>query len=395
MGVPNRSRGARSRWGSFLTGLCLVMSLVLGCGGDGLTPTPLADEDTLYWDLNLSHHAVTLSMTAPYDTLTVRAVPRNVRGEPLLGLPTPQFTSADPEAIGVGANGQLVANAPSGQPVTVTATMTVGNLKHKDHLLVRVVPVDHPPRMATFSVQPVPPDSAKRAAMARINGAMPDTLRWRAVDSTGAPMESLFVSYRSSDTTVAWIEELSGRYVGYRPGRLRFYASAAVYGVALADTVDFRFGWPLISFVGVFPDSSGPTPRNRLSREEVAIATGGMVMWEATGADTTVHFDVSFENPSILGALTGTAAQRALEIYDAAALSPWGILACFVGDCTATGNFVLTPTYSDLFGSWVGLGVATRVFTAPGTYTYRSELNDAGGRIVVVDDREGMPGSGN
>ena len=56
----------------------------------------------LVGQLELNHHAVLLSTaTAPYDTLTLRATPRNVRGEPLPALAAPHYTSTDLEHVGV------------------------------------------------------------------------------------------------------------------------------------------------------------------------------------------------------------------------------------------------------------------------------------------------------
>src|SRR5690349_9594539 len=121
----------RFRWGHLALPLGLVSSV--GCQGDHLTPTTaLVDPAELYWSLELSHHAVTLSTTAPYDTLTVAATPKNYAGESLAG--TPVYTTTDPRAVVVTPTGVLIAVAPTVpfQPVVVYATMTIGNLKHSD-----------------------------------------------------------------------------------------------------------------------------------------------------------------------------------------------------------------------------------------------------------------------
>src|SRR5262245_35760185 len=36
----------------------LLLSLLSGCGSENLQPAPIAGSSDVYWDLNLSHHAV-------------------------------------------------------------------------------------------------------------------------------------------------------------------------------------------------------------------------------------------------------------------------------------------------------------------------------------------------
>ena len=45
--------------------VAVLLPFGMGCQGDHLTPPPPIDPAVLYWNLELSHHAVTLSTTAP------------------------------------------------------------------------------------------------------------------------------------------------------------------------------------------------------------------------------------------------------------------------------------------------------------------------------------------
>src|SRR6266511_3209162 len=60
----------------------LVLTLACG-GGDTLNPPPPIADSALYWSLDLNHHAATMALTAPYDTLQLVATPHNRHGEAL------------------------------------------------------------------------------------------------------------------------------------------------------------------------------------------------------------------------------------------------------------------------------------------------------------------------
>src|SRR5437867_1016649 len=99
--------GARLRWRHLVW--LMGLPLALGCQGEHLKPEPPAEPGELYWMLELNTHAVTMSTTAPYDTLSLTATPRNYQGAPLAGLPVPQYTSSDPTRVTVSPEGVLKA----------------------------------------------------------------------------------------------------------------------------------------------------------------------------------------------------------------------------------------------------------------------------------------------
>jgi len=391
-----RSRGLRL-WRRLVVLVVLaVLPLVPACQGDHLNPPPLVDPTVLYWDLALNHQAVTLSTTAPYDTLTLIATPRNQAGEALTGLPAPQYHSTDPGRVVVTADGILVAEQVTSDPVAVIATLTTDNLKHVDTVLVRVVDAPTPPVLGTFSIDPVPPDSAKYAM--RSSDVIPNSYLLNhlvhAADASGmsladvsvdfdpwdigftasVPIADLLVSFRSSDTTVAVINTRSigsgmqiFTLVGLRPGTTKLYASTTAFGVTKADTLSFRIGLPLVNQVtirdtlGIIP----PTP--------YTMGVGALIVW---GSRSLVS-DITFSDPTNVAAPMNA--------------SPYIAFVCFLIDsCTDTGNI----------SSFTGIPLVTltgagRTFTRPGTYDYQATVQDAsgnlrtfsGGRIVVVDER--------
>jgi hypothetical protein len=374
--------GVRLGWGRGIPLSLVVLALpfAFACGSDGLTPPPLADENTLYWDLQLSHHAVTLSTTAPFDTLSLVAIPRNHRGEPLTGLPAPQYTSSDLEHVLVTAKGVLVAVAPTSQLVVITATLTTGNLKHEDKVFVKVVDNPTPPVLASLSIHPVPPDSAKTTVMLSYGNGLDltSTLPVHATDSGGDSIPDLPVYFSSSDPSVAGIGENSGDVNAVQPGSVTFYGTTTAFGITKTDTLLYRIGWPLVSIVLV-NRAAGGMGGNTFVDAEIKVGVGAVVIWNGQLANASEPMDVTFDDP------TNVAALNAMPIssrFDRGSIQL--LILCYFSDCNGVGNFVLQPPPPD--AGLGGLGFAARGFPVPGTYDYHS-ANGAHGRIIVIDER--------
>lgn len=396
--MPNampRIRGAAGR--RFLA--VSSLSLVFGCSGDNLAPPKPIGADVLYWELELSHHAVTLSTTAPYDTFTVKATPRNLHDEELTGLPAPVYTSTNTERVLVSSEGTLVALAPTSSPVVVLATLTTDNLKHVDTVRVKVVDNPTPPVLETFSIHPVAPDSAKRSAVATnaianallrpdepgLFGGAERVVPVFANDTAGVPITGIVVSIRSSDTTIARFafnrnRDLNRTVRPLRPGSVTFYASTAAFGVTKADTLLYRVGWPLASQVVVSP-APGDLPGSMFSQGgrfagvEIRIGVGGIVMFfaDSTDAETAVTFDKT------AGVAGVEASSHMLDPDFLPFFCLWSVDGCSVG-----GNFVLSA--GTFFEGSNGL-LALRAFTEPGTYEFHDPRSGLGGRIIVIDER--------
>ncbi len=356
--------------------LAFPFASLLACAGDGLNPPSLADERDLYWKLELNHQAVTLSTTAPYDTLTLMATPRNVHGEALTGLPAAKYTSADAERVGVTADGRLVAGV-AGAPVWVVSNIIFGNLRHSDSVFVRVVENALPPVLTSFSIDPEAPDSAKSAVVV---SAPHDTLRVHAADADGVGIPDLLTSFRTSNPDVAEIHPTRGIVTGKRVGTVDFYASATLFGVRKTDTLPYRIGMPVFNSVTVEPPKAGIRSDYAFLPYEVTIGTGGVVTWgqPALPNDTIADVDVIFGDtdlPNVLAANVFPNAILGLAVF--CGLSFPGI----IDYCHTPGNFIIPATGTPIFPS------RARVFQAPGVYEYHSTLHGIGGRVVVVDER--------
>ncbi len=407
MPMPTVSRAARR----FLP-WAFALPLALACMGETFDPPSLPDQNALYWDLHLNHHAVTLSTTAPYDTLTLVATPRNIREEPLADLPAPQWVSQDPERVQVTSEGVLVAVAPTppGTQVKVTATLTAGNLKHTDYVFVRVVANPAPPVLATFSVHPLSPDSAKIAAVRSGEPELRYQLPVRATDITGAPMTDLVVSFRlvGADTDISEgslgtgpvhfnelveLTELTGGVNGKLPGTVNIAAEATAFGVTKADTLPFRIGLPITSrfVVEARPDGM---PGSILLERELKVGVGAVVFWQAGAGDTRADIDITFTDPTHVAAFptsplymspnTSNAGMGGIQVIcDLFTL----ILPAGATDCTGSGSFVL-PSVVNPVTQKALLGVGARLFPVPGIYDFHSTLQGVSGRIIVVDERE-------
>ncbi len=355
---------ARSIWrrGVALGGM---LAFAWGCGSDGLeAPTQVAP-DQLYWDLQLNHRAALLSTVAPYDTLTLIAIARNANGVSIAMPEAPTFTSGNVKRAIVTPEGVLRALSAGVEPAWIVARLTVGNLTHIDSLEVRVVDDVVPPVLTEFSIQPIAPDSAKWGGGPF--SPFPSTVPLRATDASGVPLADLPVYYRSSDTTIATVDRNNGTIIGGRPGSVTLDASTTAFGVAKADALTYRIGWPIFEIINYqpIPTSSGENINGFLPAT-VTIGVGGMVQWGASEM-----LDVVFEDPTDLPSVARPSTYAVLPgLFDSAFCEANSY------DCGG-GDLSLSPTQS----------LGYRVFSAPGVYEIRSVQSGASGRVVVVDER--------
>lgn len=366
---------------NLLCTIVVALPAVSACDSDSLKPRPAQTaDDELYWRLELNHHAVTLAMAEPYDTLQLVATPRNYRDETIAAAARPRYISRDVSQVEVTLDGMIVAIKPGSQSVPVVATLTVDGLTHMDSVFVKVADVAGPPTLATFSIDPLPPDSAKVASAIPGVPSPVDTLIATITDTHGTAFSALIpdgvpVAFRSSDTALAKITATTGEVTGVQPGVVTFYATTTVFGTRKADTLDYRLGWPLHLIIQVVPAARGPA-RNIFLESDVTIGVGGAVVWNASLADTTYPVDITFADPTQVAMFSGSPV--------ASILAGSSFLYCLFYSCTDGGNLLLMPAKLGTFP--IGLGFAARVFPTAGVYDYHSANNGTSGRITVVRD---------
>lgn len=360
----------RNAWRSLRPLPCIV---ALACSAENVDPPPTMDTDAIFWTLELNHHAVTMSTVEPYDTLTLEATPRNYRGEILHGLGAPRYVSGDLAKVHVTPEGVVVALGHTG-PIVVTATLTANDVTHTDSVTIVVDDLASPPKLKTFSVQPVAPDSAKSGP------GLPAYLPLRAADSNDVPLAMAYgfndgypVFYRTSDPSIATIGG-DGSIAGNRLGTIKLYAGTMLYGIAKADTVTWRIGWPIFLNVLLRLPGAG-AGAGAFTPSEITVGIGASVSWAMIRSSSNPEVDVTFDAddvPSVL-ALDAVHHPTASTIR----LFNCGTVAGFTTDCAGAGDIMLGPTVPN----------ALRVFPAPGIYDYRSDVLGASGRVIVVDER--------
>jgi hypothetical protein len=330
-----RAAGRRLGLGVALSGL------LIACGGEDVTaPKPVSDPSQLYWALTLDHHAVNLSIVSPYDTLQLTTTPRAATGDALPVSGTVVYTSTDLAHVQVSPTGLVRAVAP-GTGFKVIATLAVGNLTRADTAVVNVTADSAPPTLASFSIHPLAPDSAKRAALS--------FYLWPvyATDANGQPLPDLAMACTSSDPTIVFVVPQCGIIIALRPGHVLLAAVTTAFGVTKADTVDLRVGLRLTTTVALGPGN--------LALGTATIATGGAVQWlNQTGQPA----DVTFDDP------TNVTEDPACQ--------------CGTGNLPPFGN----ADPNDLAANQV-----SRRFPVAGTYSYHSSAVQGSGTIVVQDDQ--------
>jgi len=341
---------------TLIFGALLMASIVAGCSGDpAITPPPDSDPTTLYWQLTLNVHAMTLSTVPPYDTVRIAATPRTISGTPIADLPAPTYTSLDLDRAQVDSSG-LVHVIGSGDQVQVVASLEVNNILHADTLVLNVTNEAAPPTIATFTIHPDAGDSAKVAVTSTV------TLMPRAADASGTPIPDVAAYFTTSDATVATIDRSSGYLLPVRPGQVTVYATTTTYGVTKSDTLPYTIGHPIYIAMETVPLqlASGQIV-GAFSPAYVELGPGAAVLFGNSDAPAT---DVTFDDPT-------NVAQN-------------DQLCGFFANLCGTGNIAAWARDPN-DGSGIS-GLRARRFPVPGTYAFHSTIFGTSGTIVIVDE---------
>lgn len=341
----------------------LVVTLAASCAPDARAPVQQVDPSKLFWTLTLDHHAVTLSLVPPYDTLLLTATPRTSSGAALSDAPAPHFKSTDIEHVWVDSTGLLHARKVATN-IVVMVTDTVDDIVHADTVWVNVNDVAQPPVLATLSIHPVPPDSAKFALRnAFVRPPFPPPLAARALEADSNVISGLVVLYTSLNPAVAAIDPLTGEITPNQVGAVTFIANATAYGISKADTLSYTIGLPLLIQVNSQPHVDGHGDTVLVFSSPVLVGVGADVLWyNPTGLPLDVTFDDSTnvaQDDLICGLVAG---------------SPYEEVAC--------GNGNISSWKADPGGDGT-LSNRIRQFRVPGTYHYHSTLYGTTGTIIV------------
>jgi hypothetical protein len=330
--------------------------------------------DQYFAELSLEHHAINLSLGAPYDTVTLRTTRTMGDGGPVPGEVVYRVTSPSLSIT----NGVLKADSAVTR-ATVYATLTYGTITRTDSAVVSVI-ATAPTALRDFGLRVAPGDSAKTAA-SRGNLKTIPLLRQ---SPSGTDLSALLIALRSSDSTIAAITQ-SGSTVSIdpkRPGRVMFYTSTYAFGTVWRDSLVFTVGWPVVFGVRISERFVSGTRTTVLGfgHQDFTIGLGGCVTW--TSHITTQDIDMQFEDPSRVSAPAGRVCPGAFQLLHG---DVGGNIAPF-RNIPFDGRDVITEEDFEYYVSTVLSGFRARVFSTPGVFPYRSTLHGTSGLVRVCDE---------
>jgi hypothetical protein len=383
LSLSKLSRSKRSSVGEIVVTLSVLLGGALGCSGDTPTSPPAPDAAAGYWTLQLPYHAVNLALTAPYDTVRLFVVARNVQGEPFASSGTVTYRTTG-TAVTVDSTGLVRAR------VTTASTQVIATLQDPQQLVTRAdtvtikVTATAPPLpFQTFSLQPLPGDSAKRAV--DFLGAGQSTFGqflWpvQAVNGVGATVCNatacgLLVYHTSSNPAVATVDPFTGVVTTKDSGHVVFTASTLAYGQVLSDSVDFRMGYPIhpaITLLMIFM-AGALAAVGFTSRKVMVVGLGSVVLWSSCNlhnnvtSGNTQNFDVIFDQPAAADTASCNAVFYNPGYSAVAPPTGSGDIAPFGGDTTGDPRLGGgTNTSENNF--------RCRRFSVPGVYHWHSSL---------------------
>lgn len=348
----------------------LLLPLALGCGSDDPVD-PTTDGLTPYWALQLNHAAITLGLNSEVDTLRLVATPVGPDGTALAEPGIVSFTTTNSDVVSVGQDGLLTGLSPT-SGVVVVATMTAQGVTHSDTAMVAVTDDPGSLRLASFSIQPVAPDSAKFA----LGGSYTESFRNLTpilVDTDGNPMEGAPIHFESLDITTALVDPWASTITGLRVGEFDIAARTTVYGQVFVDTLHFRIGYPGV----VRPKMYGKMYAyityqvGTIAPKVMRVGTGAVMELEYAMGGDGYQADIVFDNPAPVEAVPEQYSCLNYEI-----------------DCEAAGNiepFGPPAVYTD-YTEYDRNRLRARRLTQPGTYQLSSATWGTTATIIVVDE---------
>lgn len=349
---------------AFLIGSLSLTGLV-GCQHSD-TVNPTFDPSTFFARLVLAEHAVTLSTTAPANTVQLHITAE--MGDGTTMIPTVHFTKSD-STIDVDSLGRITARFATIFPATVRACVTYNDVTHCDVAMVRVTsgPVPSLDRVALRLPPGAVPGVPVTVRDTLLFAIVPGTLQFSAsaIDVGGTPQPDVLIAFQSSDSSVAIIDT-TGLVTAVRPGVVTVRATASVYGHTFTDSL--RLAVSASQYFGIGADSVPGTGGKTLSWsvDTARVSVGAIVDW-ANINQYAVATDVHFNDT------TG---------IDSVSFIPPDFPPTGRGNIAAFGGPASPDPNVDVFGFYVQAQPARR-FTKVGVYTYTS-MNVSKPGVVIV-----------
>jgi len=379
MTKTRRPEGSPRPFAGGILGALVLGVLALGGCGD-LQPVatfePETDPAALYGSLTLDHRAINLSTEAPYDTIQLTATPRNMKGEPLEGLPAPTFRSSDTASVWVTPEGLVQARKATSGVQVIAEVVTGDNVRHADTAVVKVTSTATPPELASFEITFSSPEQvllpmstdlgAYIGAFFSFAGApspVARTVSVTAQDGAGNPVPGLEIDYVSLNPRKVVVNRRSGvveQVVGPPGEEVAIIARTTAYGVVRADTAVFSVTGPAAH--GTLISTGGDGAPLWLVKEFV-IRPGGVVGWQyfVNGSGEAPPIGITFEDPTEVEAVPELCAALGVSMPHF----------CEAGDIVIPEGFLLE--------------MRVRRFPKPGIYEFET-TDGVQGRVRVVED---------
>ncbi len=362
-------------WRHALIATCTAVCTLsgAGCNLSDTGPTAYRSPDKFFAVLALEHHAINLSMVAPYDTVTLHTIRAMgdgsvVPGEVIYSVSNPSISVTD---------GVLKAERPVDSAV-VRVTLVYGTIKRTDSAIVSVR-ASAPDHLRDFGLRLAAGDSAKTSTN------VTKTIPILRASESGSNLSTLRVSITSSDTNIVSLTRTGGdvSIKAKRPGRVALVSSTFAFGTAWRDSLVFTVGWPISFFLPTTESFriGSETPVLAFAYPELTIGVGGCVGWINTNLE--VDLDVQFDDPSHATAPGGAVCPVLFQL-----LSPdvGGNIEPFHRIPISDEEVLTEEDLENYIKAWLS-PYRARVFSTPGIYLYRSTLHGTTGRIRVCDER--------
>lgn len=366
-------RGVRLLAGRLVGALAICSLALAGCDDFQTATTfePVRDGSNLYGALTLDHRAVNLSTVAPYDTIRLTATPRNLRGEPMTGMPAPTFRSSDTMSVWVTQEGLVQARRATAGVQIIAELATGDNIRHADTTIVKVTEIASPPELASLEITFASPEDAlwpMTTGEFGVLGGVYFTLAGLPVpgsrvistsarDGMGNPINGLEIDFVSLSPTV-FVNRRNGaveNVIGPPGEEATIVARTTAYGITRADTATITVAGPMVN---TFLISEAEGQRGWMN-SEVVVRPGGVVTWYYVSLDGT-PFDVIFEDTTNIEPVPELCA----------------VLGAFMPHFCGAGNISISGVTE----------AHLRRFPQPGIYEFTAPKIGWQGRVRVVAD---------
>ncbi len=224
--------------------------MLVGCRGELPTAPVKQDAASLLGRLDINYKTIVLSLHAPYDTVRLDAIPRNLYGDelPYSGKFTFRRLNILDQTVSVDSNGLVTANAAT-SATKVEVSLILDGVMRSDTATIMVRGESPVVKIARLEFSPQAPDSAWRWAG---NGALLPTANWVRLyneQNQLIPNNRAAIGFSWDNPGVVGQARYIDIYSNRTLGESWIHAKVYAYDTILSDSFLFRRIEPTIKFV--------------------------------------------------------------------------------------------------------------------------------------------------